>query len=77
MNQIFNKIAGSKRNTYRSIFLFSLVVGFTALLSIPAFSAEIYEWVDENGVKRYSDTPPANARDVKVVEEGLQKTASL
>ena len=35
------------------------------LASTPAAAAELYRWVDENGVVNYSNTPPAKTRDGK------------
>ncbi len=50
---------------FSRLILFCLALFFAST----AFS-QIYEWVDENGVKRYSNqAPPKNARDVKQYEE--------
>lgn len=39
---------------------------FAAMLCIPAVSADVYRWVDENGVVHYSDKPPADTRPEKL-----------
>ncbi len=50
---------------YSRLMLFCLLLFFAST----AFS-QIYEWVDENGVKQYSNqAPPKNARDVKKHDE--------
>ena len=53
----------------KSIFIFAFwaVIGSLALVFAPQPGAEIYQWVDENGVKRYSNTPPADAEDAKII----------
>jgi hypothetical protein len=41
-----------------------------ALLALaPLVHAETYKWVDEKGVVNYSNTPPTNAKSVKLDEE--------
>ena len=40
-----------------------------AFLTAPAVLADIYSWTDENGVRRYSDTPPGEAGNVEVRPE--------
>ena len=42
------------------------------MFSTLQLDAEIYKWIDENGVKHYSNMPPANARNVKVVGHEIQ-----
>ncbi|MGH6691432.1 MAG: DUF4124 domain-containing protein [Gammaproteobacteria bacterium] len=38
-------------------------------LALPAWAAEMYKWVDENGKVHYSDQPPpANARQQKTIQ---------
>jgi hypothetical protein len=44
--------------------------------SAAAVNADIYTWVDENGVRHYSDTPPEAAEDAKVVFPEYQYDAS-
>ena len=39
------------------------------LLTFGVSSAEIYSWVDENGVVHYSDTPPAHITEWEEKEE--------
>jgi hypothetical protein len=48
------------------------VLVFAAAVSAPAH-AEIYRWVDENGVVNYSDKPP---KGVKVEEKSYQNIAT-
>jgi hypothetical protein len=56
---------------FSRLLLFCLVFLFAST----AFS-QIYEWVDENGVKRYSNqAPPKNARDVKQYDEVITQNA--
>jgi hypothetical protein len=49
------------------IFIFSAILALTGLFCAPQLDAEIYQWVDENGVKHYSNTPPAEAGNVKII----------
>ena len=44
-----------------------LCIGFTALLlaTAPAGAAELYKWVDENGVTNYSNNPPPKSKTGK------------
>jgi Domain of unknown function (DUF4124) len=48
--------------------LSTLTVLAAALGSTPA-TAELYKWVDANGVVNYGDKPPASARNVKALDE--------
>ena len=41
-----------------------LTFALTAL-GLPSAIAEVYTWTDENGVKHFSDQPPADAKDAK------------
>jgi hypothetical protein len=54
---------------YSRIFIFSAILALTGLFCTPQLDAEIYQWVDEYGVKRYSNTPPADAVNAKTVDE--------
>ena len=47
------------------IALFSI---FVASVTLPAWGAEIYKWVDENGKVHYGDRPPADAEVSEEVE---------
>ncbi|MDA8141771.1 MAG: DUF4124 domain-containing protein, partial [Desulfobacteraceae bacterium] len=38
------------------------------LLTIPAFGDTIYIWTDKNGVKRFSDQPPADVEEFETVQ---------
>jgi hypothetical protein len=52
---------------YKRTGLIVLIVSLS--LAVPVF-AQIYEWVDENGVKRFSnEPPPESAVNVKATEE--------
>ena len=35
----------------------------------PVVMADIYSWIDENGVRHYSDTPPPDSKNVEVRSE--------
>jgi hypothetical protein len=46
------------------------IASLAALLALaPMVHAETYKWVDEKGVVNYSNTPPANAKSVKLDED--------
>jgi hypothetical protein len=49
------------------ILLFSAILALTGLFCTPQLDAEIYQWVDEKGVKHYSNMPPADAENAKIV----------
>ena len=49
------------------IIIFSAILSLTGLFCTTQLDAEIYQWVDENGVKHYSNSPPANVGNVKIV----------
>ena len=49
------------------IFIFSAIMALTGLFCTPQLNAEIYQWVDENGVKHYSNSPPGNAENAKIM----------
>ena len=57
----------SKYTVHWRIFIFAATLALTGLFGAPQLDAEIYQWVDENGVKHYSNTPPADAGSVKIV----------
>ena len=57
----------SKYAVHWHIFIFSAILALTGLFCTPQLDAEIYQWVDENGVKHYSNMPPANAGNAKIV----------
>ena len=44
-----------------------LIISALVVLGISAVNAEVYTWVDENGVRHYSDSPPEEAQDAKVL----------
>jgi hypothetical protein len=45
---------------------FAILVFF--IIGISPASAEFYQWTDENGVMRWTDTPPPSTQEVKVFE---------
>jgi len=45
----------------------SLLFLIGILLWVPASNADVYSWVDENGVKHFGNQPPQDATDVRVV----------
>src|SRR6187551_1207977 len=50
------------------------IIALTALLAAPPVAAQLYKWVDENGVTNYSNQPPANpkaAKNLRPVEDRL------
>lgn len=49
------------------IFIFLTILALMALFCAEQLNADIYQWVDENGVKHYSNAPPANAGNAKIV----------
>jgi hypothetical protein len=49
----------------RSLQILFIVVLFAFGTSLAI--ADVYTWVDENGVRHYSDSPPEGAKDVKAV----------
>jgi len=62
----------SKYTVHWRIFIFSAILALTGLFCTPQLNAEIYQWVDEYGVKRYSNTPPADAASATIVFEEIQ-----
>lgn len=49
-------------STFLSLILIALMAGVWAERS----AADMYKWVDENGVAHFSDAPPAGAGDAKI-----------
>ena len=45
----------------------TLIISALILFGITIVNAEIYTWVDENGVRHYSNSPPEEAKDAKAV----------
>ncbi|MCP4626430.1 MAG: DUF4124 domain-containing protein [bacterium] len=60
-----------------------LIISALFVLGISTVNAEVYTWVDENGVRHYSDSPPEEAEDAKVVfpeyqyDESVDKNRTL
>jgi hypothetical protein len=48
--------------TFTILIILALIV-----FGISAVNADVYTWVDENGVRHYSDFPPEDEQDAKVV----------
>jgi hypothetical protein len=44
-----------------------LIILMLTLLGISAVEADVYTWVDENGVRHYGDSPPEDAEDARVM----------
>ncbi len=44
-----------------------LIIAGIIAFGISAVRADVYTWVDENGVRHYSDAPPPEAEDARVV----------
>jgi hypothetical protein len=49
-----------------------LIVSALIIFGISTVNAEVYTWVDENGVRHYSNSPPETAEDAKVVFQEYQ-----
>ena len=50
------------------------IIAITTLLAAAPVAAQLYKWVDENGVTNYSNQPPANpkaAKNLRPVEDRL------
>jgi hypothetical protein len=60
------------QTVYWRIFIFFAILALTGLYCTSQLDAKVYKWIDENGVKHYSNTPPANARNVKIVFDEYQ-----
>ena len=54
------------------IFIFSAILALAGFVCTLQLNAEIYQWVDENGVKHYSNSPPTNAENVKILSGGYR-----
>ena len=44
-----------------------LIILMLTIFGISVVKAEVYTWVDENGVRHYGDSPPEDAEDAKVM----------
>ncbi|HKO87923.1 MAG TPA: DUF4124 domain-containing protein [Burkholderiales bacterium] len=53
-----------------------LMAGALGFLAAPTANAQIYKWVDAQGVVNYSNYPPANMRGARVVTEEKVSTVS-
>ena len=44
-----------------------LIISAFVIFGFSNVSAEVYTWVDENGVRHYSDSPPEDEKDAKAI----------
>lgn len=44
-----------------------LIILILTTFGVSVVDADVYTWVDENGVRHYSDSPPEDAEDAKVM----------
>ncbi|MGD8992362.1 MAG: DUF4124 domain-containing protein [Desulfobacterales bacterium] len=51
----------------RRIFIFSTILALMRLFGAEQLNADIYQWVDGNGVKHFSNAPPVNAENAQIV----------
>ena len=47
--------------------LYLLIILMLTISGFSVVNADVYTWVDENGVRHYSDAPPEDAEDPKVM----------
>ena len=57
---------------HRRIFKFWAILALTGLFFIPQLHAEIYKWIDENGVIHYGNRFPKNTEKIKIVSREYQ-----
>jgi hypothetical protein len=74
---IFSREAKMKKiclpqNMHWRIFIYSAILALTGLACSPQLNAEIYQWVDKNGIKHYSNSPPTKAENVKILSGGYR-----
>ncbi len=48
-------------------FIFFAILALTGLYCTSQLDAKVYKWIDVNGVKHYSNRPPINAGNVKIM----------
>ena len=53
-----------------------LIILMLILFGISVVKADVYTWVDENGVRHYGDSPPEDAEDAKVMFPEYQYDAA-
>ena len=58
------------------ILIFSTILALMGLFGAKQLNADIYQWVDENGVKHFSNAPPANAGNAQIVFDEHQLDAA-
>ena len=49
------------------IFIFLAILALTGSYCTSQLDAKVYKWIDVNGVKHYSNRPPINAGNVKIM----------
>jgi len=54
------------------IFTFLAILALTGLFCIPRLDAEIYKWIDENGVIHYGNSFPKNTENIKIIAREYQ-----
>ena len=54
------------------LFIFNAILALTGLYCASQLDAKVYRWIDENGVKHFSTTPPVNAGNVKIMFDEYQ-----
>jgi hypothetical protein len=52
--------------------IFYAILALTGLYCTSQLDAKVYRWIDENGVKHFSTTPPVNAGNVKIMFDEYQ-----
>ncbi|NNL76760.1 MAG: DUF4124 domain-containing protein, partial [Desulfobacterales bacterium] len=67
MEQVKDHEHSQSQTVHWLIFIF-----LTVLLSTQQLDAGIYQWVDENGVKHYSNKSPVKDRNVKILFDEYQ-----
>ncbi|NNL78492.1 MAG: DUF4124 domain-containing protein [Desulfobacterales bacterium] len=72
MEQVKDHKHSQSQTVHWRIFIFSTVLALTGLLSAPQLDAGIYQWVDENGVKHYSNKSPVKDSNVKILFDEYQ-----
>ena len=54
-----------------------LIISALIAFGISTVNAEVYTWVDENGIRHYSDSPPAEVEDAKAAFPEYQYDESM
>jgi hypothetical protein len=67
MDHVRSRESSQSQTLHWCIFIIAAILALTGLFCTPQLDAKIYQWIDENGKKHYSNSPPANAGNVKIV----------